>query len=117
MYANRYTGARHNRRRMFIFNTTFNVEEHRTAEWQQWMHQHYIPLHMATGLFAHYVFSRVLIDEELGGISYSLQLYAPTRQALDQYTAQHQARVEQHLIDAFRGHYVQFQLVLEQLAP
>jgi Domain of unknown function (DUF4286) len=100
---------------MYIFSTTFNISEERSHEWLQWMEQHYIPLHMATGHFSRHVLSRVLLEQEMGGISYSLQLFTPSRHSFEQYQLQHQSQVEQHIIQQFGGHYVQFQLLLEVL--
>ena len=66
---------------MIIYNETFNIDDTIHQEWREWVQQ-YIPQVLATGLFSKLIFSKVLITEEMGGTTYSLQYYTRSEAAL-----------------------------------
>ena len=69
---------------MYIYNVTINVDESIQKEWLIWIHKH-IPEVLATGRFTSAKLTQVLIDEEMGGVTYSVQYCAKTRKELDDY--------------------------------
>ncbi|MCF6279689.1 MAG: DUF4286 family protein [Flavobacteriaceae bacterium] len=69
---------------MYIYNVTINVDESIHNEWLKWIHNH-IPYVMATGRFESAKLTQVLVDEEMGGTTYSVQYRAKTRKDLDDY--------------------------------
>ena len=69
---------------MYIYNVTINVDNSIHDEWLTWIHNH-IPEVLATGRFSSARFTQVLVDEEMGGVTYSVQYSANTRQDLDDY--------------------------------
>jgi len=69
---------------MYIYNVTINIDQNIQKQWLQWIHNH-IPEVLATGKFTEARFCEVLVDEEMGGITYSVQYRAKTRQDLDDY--------------------------------
>ncbi len=69
---------------MYIYNVTVNVDESIHAEWLTWIESH-IPDVLATGRFVSAKMSQVLVEEEMGGITYSIQYTAKTREDLDSY--------------------------------
>lgn len=69
---------------MYIYNVTANIEESVHDEWLKWIKEH-IPRVLATGKFEKATLSRVLVEEELGGVTYSVQYRSYSREALDAY--------------------------------
>lgn len=69
---------------MIIYNVTTNVDESIHDEWLIWIKEH-IPQVLATGKFTEAKLTKVLVDEELGGTTYSVQYRAKSREDLDDY--------------------------------
>ena len=58
---------------MIIYNVTINIDAEVHDEWLKWMLEKHIPAVLATGLFIESRMSRMLIEEEGDGITYSIQ--------------------------------------------
>ena len=69
---------------MIIYNVTVNIDESIHEEWLTWIKNH-IPEVLATGKFIEAKLSKVLVKEEMGGITYSIQYRAKSREDLDNY--------------------------------
>jgi hypothetical protein len=69
---------------MYIYNVTINIDETVHKEWLTWMESH-IPNVLNTGKFISAKLTEVLVDEEMGGKTYSVQYTATTREELDDY--------------------------------
>ncbi|GAA4233273.1 DUF4286 family protein [Postechiella marina] len=69
---------------MYIYNVTANIEESIHDEWLTWIKEH-IPQVLATGKFEKATLSRVLVEEDMGGVTYSVQYRSYSREALDAY--------------------------------
>jgi len=69
---------------MYIYNVTINVDKSIQKEWLAWIDTH-IPEVLATGKFSSAKLTQVLVDEEMGGVTYSVQYRAKTRKDLDDY--------------------------------
>ena len=70
---------------MIIYNVTINVDESIHEEWIRWMQEIHIPEVMATGKFIKALMSEVLVNETLGGITYSIQYTCDSRETLSKY--------------------------------
>ncbi len=69
---------------MIIYNVTVNVDESIHNEWLTWIKNH-IPEVLATGRFTEAKLTKVLVEEEKGGITYAIQYRAKSREELDNY--------------------------------
>lgn len=69
---------------MYIYNVTINIDESAHEEWLQWIQEH-IQEVLDTGRFQKAKLTQVLVDEEMGGVTYSVQYTAATREDLDEY--------------------------------
>ena len=58
---------------MIIYNITINIDEPIHEKRLNWMRDVHIPEVMATGKFIKALMSKVLVNEDMGGISYSGQ--------------------------------------------
>ncbi|CAM1349459.1 DUF4286 family protein [Tenacibaculum insulae] len=73
---------------MYIYNVTINIDESVHDEWLRWIKNH-IPEVLATGHFLSAKLTQVLVEEEMGGATYSVQYTAKTREDLDDYYKHH----------------------------
>ena len=71
---------------MYIYNVTINIDNSVHAEWLIWIQDH-IQKVLATGHFISAKMTQVLIEEEMGGLTYSIQYTAKTRDDLNTYYA------------------------------
>jgi Holliday junction resolvase RusA-like endonuclease len=69
---------------MYIYNVTLSIDKSIHNEWLAWIHNH-IPEVLATGKFLSAKLTQVLIEEEMDGVTYSVQYTAKTREDLDNY--------------------------------
>ncbi len=69
---------------MIIYNITANIEASIHDKWLLWIKEH-IPQVLATGHFTEAKLTKVLVEEEMGGTTYSIQYRAKSREALDTY--------------------------------
>jgi len=69
---------------MYIYNITINIDDSVHAEWLVWIQEH-IQKVLATGYFLSAKMTQVLVEEEMGGLTYSIQYTAKTREDLDAY--------------------------------
>ncbi|WP_147677165.1 DUF4286 family protein [Algibacter pacificus] len=69
---------------MIIYNVTSNIDESIEAEWLIWIKAH-IPKVLATGKFEKATLTKVLVEEEMGGVTYSVQYRSHSREALNAF--------------------------------
>ncbi len=96
---------------MYIYNVTINIDESIHEEWLLWIEKH-IPAVLATGRFVSAKLTRVLVKEEMGGITYSVQYRAKTRKDLDDYYQFDAVRL-QNDSKHFNGKFVAFRTELK----
>lgn len=70
---------------MYIYNVTINVVEEAHEEWLQWMKEEHIPQMLDTGKFTKALMTRVLVEEAMGGITYSVQYTTKDKASLEAY--------------------------------
>ena len=98
---------------MYIYNVTVNVEEDIHDQWLQWMRTTHIPEMIATGKFTHAKMLKVLVTEETGGITYSIQYLTDSKETLESYYAEDASRLRQDGMSRFAGKFVAFRTELE----
>lgn len=100
---------------MIIYNVTINIDENAHESWLEWMRNVHIPDMLATGKFTEAKMSRVLVDEEMGGITYSVQYTSMTREALQSYYDEDAERLRKDTQERFGDQFVAFRTELEVL--
>ncbi|MDT0643177.1 DUF4286 family protein [Zunongwangia sp. F363] len=70
---------------MYIYNVTANVQEEIHEEWLEWMKNEHIPGMLATKKFSKALMTRVMVQEPMGGITYSVQYTAESKEMLQKY--------------------------------
>jgi len=97
---------------MYIYNVTINIQEDIHEKWLEWMKNEHIPEMMATGKFTKALMSRVMVEEEMGGITYSVQYTTKNREMLQKYKEEDAARLKTKT-KPFEGLFVAFRTELE----
>ena len=97
---------------MIIYNITANVDQSIHDEWLTWIKSH-IPQVLATGKFTEAKLTKILVEEEMGGTSYSIQFKAISRDALNDYYAQDADRLRQVGFEKFADKMLTFRTELE----
>lgn len=69
---------------MIIYNVTVNIEESIHEQWLIWIKEH-IPQVLATGKFDKATLTKVLVEENMDEVTYSIQYRSYSREALDAY--------------------------------
>ena len=97
---------------MIIYNVTINIAESIHNEWLTWIKEH-IPQVLATGKFTEAKLTKVLVEEEMGGTTYSVQYRAQSRKDLDDYYQQDAERLRQDGLKRFADKMLAFRTELE----
>lgn len=97
---------------MIIYNVTINIETAIEKEWLAWMQEAHIPEMLATGKFTKALMTKVLMEEEMGGTTYSVQYTSPSKETLQAYYEQ-DAETLRAQSNKFAGQFVTFRTELE----
>ena len=97
---------------MYIYNVTINVDETIHDQWLSWMRVHHIPDMLATKKFTNALMTRVMVEEEMGGITYSVQYTTQSREMLQRYYQEDAPRLRAQS-KPFEGKFVAFRTELE----
>ncbi|TYP99758.1 uncharacterized protein DUF4286 [Tenacibaculum adriaticum] len=104
---------------MYIYNVTINIDESVHDEWLVWIQEH-IPEVLATGRFISAKMTQVLVEEEMGGVTYSIQYTAKTREDLDDYYKHNADKLRSDAMMKFADKMVAFRTelrVIEEFYP
>jgi len=93
---------------MIIYNVTINVDESIHVEWINWMQEIHIPEVLATGKFIKALMSEVLVNEQLGGITYSIQYTCDSRDTLLKYYQEDAQRLRDDVYKRFGNKFGAF---------
>lgn len=70
---------------MIIYNVTVNIHESVHDQWMKWMQEKHIRDVLATGKFSTARMVKVLVEEDMGGITYSIQYVTDSKETLERY--------------------------------
>jgi gamma-glutamylcyclotransferase (GGCT)/AIG2-like uncharacterized protein YtfP len=101
---------------MYIYNVTINIDESVHDQWLHWMKETHIPEMLATGKFSEAKMCRVLVEEEMGGITYSVQYSCPDQESLQQYYQEYAPKLRKDGARLFEGKFVAFRTELELIS-
>lgn len=98
---------------MIIYNVTVNIDDSVNDDWLEWMKTEHIPQVLATGKFKEAKLTKVLVEEEKGGITYSTQFRAISREALNDYYKYHADALRTEGLKRFADKMLAFRTELE----
>ncbi len=70
---------------MYIYNVTINIDESVHDQWLEWMQEKHIPDVLKTGKFSKALMTQVLVNEDMGGVTYSVQYTCDSKETLEKY--------------------------------
>ena len=70
---------------MYVYNITTNIQENAEKEWLAWMQNTHIPEMLDTGKFLSAKMCKVLVEEDMGGMTYSVQYTVENRDILEDF--------------------------------
>ena len=98
---------------MYIYNVTTNIDETVHDKWLKWMQEKHIPDMLATGKFTAAKLCRVLVEEEMGGLTYSVQFTTISKEVLQQYYKEDASILRQEAIKLFADKMLAFRTEME----
>ena len=101
---------------MIIYNVTTNIHESVHEKWMIWMQHKHIPEMLATGKFSSARMVRVLIEEEMGGTTYSVQYTTDSRETLGKYYLEDAPTLRDEGIKLFGDKMLSFRTELELIS-
>ena len=97
---------------MYIYNVTINIDETVHKEWLTFMETHILKV-LNTGRFTAAKLTEVLVEEEMGGRTYSIQYTANTREDLDDYYKHEAETLQQESLRKFGDKMLAFRTELK----
>lgn len=98
---------------MYIYNITTNVDESIHKEWLDWMEGTHIPDILATGNFYKALMTEVMVKEEMGGITYSVQFTSKSKEKLEKYLLQEDQKMQDEVMRLFGNKFGTFTTVMK----
>mgnify|MGYP006321192263 FL=1 len=98
---------------MIIYNVTINIDESVHEQWLNWMQTKHIQEMLNTGCFKSARLVKVLVDEDMGGVTYSAQYFAETKEALEDYKKNHAPLLRNEGMSLFADKMLTFRTDLE----
>ena len=98
---------------MLIYNVTTNIDESVHDEWLLWMQETHVPEVLATRKFLNAKITKVLVEEDMGGITYSVQFTTLNRETLEKYYSEDATRLREDALKRFPNQSVSFRTELE----
>ena len=97
---------------MIIYNVTVNIDDSIVDQWLAWIKEH-IPQVLATGKFTDAKLTKVLVEEQMGGQTYSIQYRAISKEALNAYYENDAEKLRQDGLSKFGDKMLAFRTELE----
>jgi len=97
---------------MIIYNVTINVQEDIHDKWIKWMKEEHIPDMLQTKKFQKALMTKVMVQEPMGGITYSVQYTTESKEMLERYYNENAGEMRSKS-KAFEGKFVAFRTELE----
>jgi hypothetical protein len=100
---------------MIIYNVTINIDDTVHDQWLTWMMEKHIPEVMETGKFFKAKLVKVLVVEEMGGSTYSIQYFAENKEKLEEYYKDYAPKLREEGARLFGDKMLAFRTELELL--
>jgi hypothetical protein len=101
---------------MYIYNVTTNIQDAVHDQWLIWMKETHIPDMLATGKFLSAKMCAVLVEEDMGGTTYSVQVTTVDTKTLEAYYEVDAPRLRQDALKLFANQFVSFRTELKVIS-
>jgi len=93
---------------MIIYNVTVNVDDSIHKDWLNWMQEIHVPEVLGTGKFTKALMSQVMVKEDLGGVTYSIQYTCDSSELLLKYYQEDAQRLRDAVFKKFGNKFGAF---------
>jgi phosphoribosylamine-glycine ligase len=101
---------------MILYNVTINIHESVHDQWMRWMQEKHIADVLATGKFSAARMVKVLIEEDMGGTTYSIQYTTDSKETLQRYYDEDAPRLREEGLQLFGDKMLAFRTELELIS-
>ena len=98
---------------MIYYNVTINIHESVHDQWLDWMQNKHIKDVIATGKFSSARMVKVLVEEEMGGLTYAVQFTTDSKETLQRYYNEDAPRLREESAKLFGNKMLAFRTELE----
>lgn len=98
---------------MIYYNVTINIHESVHDQWLDWMQNKHIKDVIATGKFSSARMVKVLVEEEMGGLTYAVQFTTDSKETLQLYYNEDAPRLREESARLFGDKMLAFRTELE----
>jgi len=101
---------------MIFYNVTINIDESVHNQWMKWMQEKHIQDVLATGKFSGARMVKVLVAEDMGGTTYSIQYTTDSKATLQRYYDEDAPRLREEGLKLFGDKMLAFRTELELIS-
>ena len=101
---------------MILYNVTINIDSSVHDQWMHWMQTKHINDVLATGKFSSARMVKVLVEEEMGGTTYSIQYTTDSKETLQKYYDEDAPRLRDEGYRLFGEKMLAFRTELELIS-
>lgn len=98
---------------MYLYNITFNIDENVVQEWLKWVQSEHIPEVLNNSPFTQARLIKVLIQEEMGGQTFSIQYEVAELTYLELFFKESKFDMFAEMKRLFSGKFVSFSTELQ----
>ena len=101
---------------MILYNVTINIHESVHDQWMKWMQEKHINDMLATGKFSSARMVKVLVEEDMGGTTYSVQFTTDSKETLQRYYDEDAPKLRAESASLFGDKMLAFRTDLELIS-
>ncbi|MCZ8144653.1 DUF4286 family protein [Flavobacterium sp.] len=101
---------------MILYNVTINIHESVHDQWMRWMQTKHINDVLATGKFCSARLVKVLVEEEMGGVTYAVQYTTDSLETLQRYYDEDASRLREEGYRLFGEKMLAFRTELQLIS-
>ena len=101
---------------MILYNVTINIHESVHDQWMKWMQEKHINDMLATGKFSSARMVKVLVEEDMGGTTYSIQFTTDSKETLQRYYDEDAPKLRAESASLFGDKMLAFSTELELIS-
>ena len=101
---------------LICYNVTIKIHESVHNQWIKWMQEKHIQDVLATGKFSGARMVKVLVEEDMGGTTYSIQYTTDSKETLQRYYDEDAPRLREEGLRLFGDKMLAFRTELELIS-
>lgn len=98
---------------MIAYNITIKLLPEIEKEWVSWQRNEHIPEMLASGCFTDHKMYRLLEQDESDGLTYIIQLFAPSMEKYKEYIDTTSAALRKKSLEKWGNRFIAFRTVMQ----